>query len=309
MNSAMGETPVAGLGETREFTLKPRDFATIAGIMYEEAGIRLPESKANLVYSRLAKRVRELGLASFEDYCALISDRHETEERAAMIAALTTNVTQFFREMHHFEHLKTAIIPAMQEAVKQGRRVRIWSAACSSGQEPYSIALTLLSAWPDAASRDVKILATDIDHNMLAKGEAGIYADSVLKPVPAAMRQRWFDKHESGAREPTWRANAGLREMVAFRKLNLIGTWPMRGPFHAIFCRNVVIYFDVETQVKLWSRLVPLLAPDGALYIGHSERVAGPAEALLTGDGTTTYRPAGRPGAGQNGFGQQARKH
>jgi len=300
----MREAPMAGMDESREFVLTARDFSRIAGILYEEAGIKLPESKANLVYSRLVKRLRDLGLSKFDEYCALIADKTETEERAAMIAALTTNVTQFFREMHHFEHLKSSIIPAMQEAIRQGRRVRVWSAACSSGQEPYSIALTILTAWPEAVSKDVKILATDIDHNMLAKGAAGIYGNSVLQPVPAAMRQRWFEKHESGAKETTWRASEGLRGMVAFRKLNLVGTWPMRGPFHAIFCRNVVIYFDQPTQVKLWSRLVPLLAPDAALYIGHSERVAGPAEAQLTTDGVTTYRPRGHAQAGQSG-----RKH
>jgi chemotaxis protein methyltransferase CheR len=292
MATTTSEAPAAGLDASREFLLTARDFSRIAAIVHQMAGIKLPESKVNLVYSRLAKRVRELGLDNFEDYCDVISDPAEHTEREALIAALTTNVTQFFREMHHFEHLKTTMLPAIKAAAQAGKRVRLWSAACSSGQEPYSMALTILAAWPEAASQDVKILATDIDPNMLAKGEAGIYGDAVIKPIPTALRARWFEKAGRGEGEPSWQAGPELRAMVAFRKLNLIGEWPMRGPFHAIFCRNVVIYFDQPTQSKLWSRLVPLLAPDGALYIGHSERVSGPAEARLIGDGTTTYRVA-----------------
>jgi chemotaxis protein methyltransferase CheR len=250
----------------------------------------------NLVYSRLAKRLRELRLDNFGDYCSVIADPDEHAEREAMIAALTTNVTQFFREMHHFEHLKTAILPRIKAAAQAGQRVRLWSAACSSGQEPYSMALTILAAWPEAAEQDVKILATDIDANMLAKGQAGIYDDAVIKPVPPALRSRWFEQARRNGEDVNWRAGPELRAMIAFRKLNLIGEWPMRGPFQAIFCRNVVIYFDQPTQSKLWSRLAPLLAPDGALYIGHSERVSGPAEKRLTGDGTTTYRPVAAGG-------------
>jgi chemotaxis protein methyltransferase CheR len=275
-----------------EFSMTARDFERIAAIVGAEAGIKLPPAKVNLVYSRLAKRLRQLGLRDFGQYCALVGNPANRDERDAMIAALTTNVTHFFRERHHFEHLKTAVVPAMIAAARRGAPVRLWSAACSSGQEAYSMALAILSAWPEALSHDVKILATDIDPNMLKIGEAGRYESASVTQIPAPLRQRWFRKlpESPGPAGETWQASEALRAMIAFRKLNLIGDWPMRGRFHAIFCRNVVIYFDGETQARLWSRLAGKLAADGVLYIGHSERVAGPAEHELVADGTTTYR-------------------
>jgi chemotaxis protein methyltransferase CheR len=280
------------LVESGEFPMTARDFDRIAAFIHAEAGISLTVNKANLVYSRLAKRLRILGLDSFERYCELVAQPDMAEERDAMIAALTTNVTQFFREAYHFDHLKTTILPPLISLAKQGGRVRLWSAACSSGQEPYSMALTILSLLPDAASYDIKILATDIDPNMLAKGQAGIYDASLVAPIPVALRQRWFTATSDGS--GALQAGPDLRKLVSFRKLNLIADWPIRGTFHAIFCRNVVIYFDNDTQSTLWTRMVRLLEPGGALYIGHSERVAGPAEHLLTSDGITTYRLTGR---------------
>ncbi len=278
------------LVQATEFHFSESDFMRIATIMRTDTGIALERSKANLIYSRLAKRLRALRLTTFREYCDIVSDKTLSDERQTMIAALTTNVTAFFREPHHFEHLKTAILPRVIDEIKAGRRVRFWSAACSSGQEPYSIALTVLSMIPDAASRDVKILATDLDHNMVAKGEAGLYDPSLVGDIPPALLQRWFNR---SATEPgTYEVGPELRALVSFRRLNLIEPWPMRGKFHAIFCRNVVIYFDHETQVKLWSRMVPALHPAGALYIGHSERVDGPAASQLITDGITTYRPA-----------------
>ncbi|WOJ88492.1 protein-glutamate O-methyltransferase [Methylocapsa polymorpha] len=276
-----------------EFLLSRADFRQIASMLYADAGIHLPESKAALVYSRLAKRLRALGLASFRDYCALIAGSQGLDERQKMLAALTTNVTRFFREPHHFEHLAKQVLPPLLDAARHGERVRLWSAACSSGQEPYSIALTVLSLMPDAGRFDVKVLATDIDPNMLDEGQRGTYAESVLEAVPATMRARWFAPTGGGARGDASRAycvGEALRELVAFRELNLIGPWPMKGLFQAIFCRNVAIYFDEETQAKLWSRFAPMLLPGGRLYIGHSERVTGPAAALFENEGVTAYR-------------------
>lgn len=280
---------LAGAVDAGEFPLTIRDFERIAAIVHAEAGILLQNNKVNLVYSRLAKRLRMLKLRSFKEYCALVADPEEHEERGAMIRALTTNVTRFFREPHHFEHLKANLLPALRAHAMKGGRVRLWSAGCSSGQEPYSMALTLLSVFPDACSYDVKILATDIDESMIERGQAGIFDRSTVADVPPDMRQRWFTplERQSGAMQ----VGEELRTLVTFKKLNLIGTWPMKTKFDAIFCRNVVIYFDSDTQTTLWSRIVPLLASDGALYIGHSERVAGPAEKLLVSDGITTYRP------------------
>ncbi|MBW4023934.1 MAG: protein-glutamate O-methyltransferase CheR [Proteobacteria bacterium] len=269
-----------------EFHLTTADFNVIAKIILAEAGIALSENKGHLVYSRLAKRLRALGLSSFREYCAVITGDDGETERQTMIAALTTNVTRFFREPHHFEHLKTQVLPPLLQQAKRGGRVRIWSAACSSGQEPYSIGMTMLSLMPDIGRHDVKILASDIDPNMLRDGRTGVYPESAMDSVPAALRARWFTNEGPGL----VRAGEELRSLVTFRKLNLIGNWPMQGRFHAIFCRNVVIYFSGDTQAQVWARFVPLLEPDGVLYIGHSERISGSAEQKLRSDGVTTYR-------------------
>jgi chemotaxis protein methyltransferase CheR len=273
-----------------EFLLTAEDFACLAGMLLADAGIALAASKATLLYSRLAKRLRALGLANFREYCELLADSNQAEERGRMLAALTTNVTRFFREPHHFEHLRTQVLPPLLAAAQKGGRVRIWSAACSSGQEPYSIALTILGLLPDACRYDVKVLATDIDPNMVATGKAGRYSDDLLSAVPAALRQRWLRPCPDGME-----VGDEMRRLVGFRELNLIGDWPMRGPFDAILCRNVVIYFAEDTQARIWSRFAPLLAPAGYLYIGHSERLSGPAAPGFETVGITTYRRKVRP--------------
>jgi chemotaxis protein methyltransferase CheR len=272
-----------------EFSMTDSDFRRIAEILLTDTGIHLPQSKASLVYSRLTKRLRALGLKSFREYCAMVSQGGGNDERQQMLAALTTNVTRFFREPHHFEHLRQEVLPPLVQQARRGGRIRIWSAACSNGAEPYSIGLTILSVMPDAASFDIKVLATDIDPNMVAEGACGVYNDTLLRAVPADLRLRWFAATRGGD-EKTWTAGEDLRSIVVFRELNLIGAWPMRGKFDAIFCRNVVIYFEDETQVRLWSRFAPYLAPRSRLYIGHSERLSGPAAALFEGEGITTYR-------------------
>jgi len=269
-----------------EFVFTAEDFRHIAQTLHAHAGIALSEGKAALVYSRLAKRLRVLGLRSFRDYCALIDGVEGVDERQAMMAALTTNVTRFYREPHHFDHLRDKVMPELAAKARAGGRVRLWSAACSNGQEPYSMAMTVLDVLPEAAELDVRILATDIDPNMVAEGAAGVYSDDLLAPVPAASRKHFTPV--AGA--PGWfSADATLRRLVAFKELNLIGDWPMRGRFDVIFCRNVVIYFDDATQERVWGRFTPILNPGGVLYIGHSERVTGPAAQQLQPAGLTTY--------------------
>ena len=277
----------AGLVEG-EFLFTEDDFKKIANILHSHAGIALAEGKAALVYSRLAKRLRSLGMRSFREYCSLIEGQQGVDERQAMMAALTTNVTRYFREPHHFDHLREVVMPKLAETARRGGRVRLWSAACSNGQEPYSMAITVLSALPEAANLDVKILATDIDPNMIAEGKAGVYREDAVAPVPLDLRRKWFKKAGSG-----WEVADELRELVAFRELNLIGDWPMKGKFDVIFCRNVVIYFDETTQERVWKRFTPLMTPGATLYIGHSERVSGPAAAQLQTAGLTTYRLGG----------------
>ena len=276
-------------GISGEFPFTSGDFTVIAKTLYDESGIHLPQSKATLVYSRIAKRLRALGLESFRDYCELIGSTAGAEEKVAMLAALTTNVTSFFRERHHFEHLKAKFLPSLLKKAREGRRLRIWSAGCSSGQEPYSIALTILSLMPDARSFDIRILGSDINAHVIATGREALYPAEEVAEAPAEARRTWMEAVE-GSNGEQYRLDDAVRGLVSFRVLNLMGRWPMRGPFDAIFCRNTVIYFDEQTQTRIWSRMLPLLAPDGCLYIGHSERVIGPALAHFKIEGTTTYR-------------------
>ena len=276
-----------------EFLFTAEDFRRIAAMIHADAGISLSENKATLVYSRLAKRLRALGLESFKDYCALVQGQDGLDERQQMLASLTTNVTRFFREPHHFEHLAAKVLPPLLDGAKRGGRVRIWSAACSSGQEPYSIAIAILRLMPNAADYDIKILATDIDPNVVAFGRAGVYTQELVTGVAADDLRRFMEPTLSDRGEKAYRVSEAMASLVAFRELNLIGDWPMKGKFDAIFCRNVVIYFEEATQSRIWARFTPLMTPKARLYIGHSERVTGPAANQLVGDGLTTYRLAG----------------
>ena len=280
-----------------EFPLFIEDFRAIAAMLHADAGISLSEAKATLVYSRLAKRLRTLGLRSFREYRALVASHEGGEERRQMLTALTTNLTRFFREPHHFEHLKTAVLPRLLQEARRGGRVRLWSAACSTGQEPYSLALTILSLMPDAAGLDIKVLATDIDPAVLAEARAGVYEEASIEPVPSDLRKRWFNRATDARGRAGWSVAEDARRLVSFRELNLIGAWPMKRRFQAVMCRNVVIYFDEDTQVALWSRFMPLVEPGGHLYIGHSERLAGDAARHFESAGITTYRRRveGRP--------------
>lgn len=272
-----------------EFALRAGDFKRIAEQIHHDAGIYLPETKATLVYARLAKRLRELGLESFTNYCDLVASPEGEAERHEMLAALTTNVTRFFREEHHFEHLRQHVLPEALASARRGGSIRFWSAACSSGQEPYSIALTILDLMPEAASHDIKVLATDIDPHIIAKAREGSYPADAIDAVPERFLRRHFAKG-TGGDGGSWRISDEVKSLVSFRQLNLIGQWPMKKPCHAIFCRNVVIYFDEPTQHQIWSRFVPRLVPGGWLYIGHSERVSGPASAQLRNGGITAYQ-------------------
>ena len=275
-----------------EFAFTTQDFKRIAALLYDLAGISLPDSKATLVYSRLAKRLRTLGLRTFTEYCAFVASDKGQDESQEMLRALTTNVTRFFREPHHFDDLRANVLEPVADKVRAGGRLRLWSAASSSGQEPYSMAFTVLSVWPNAADLDIRILGTDIDTNVLAIGREAVYDESLLEGIPASARSQFFERDASDRR--AWRVCDAARSLVAFRELNLNGpSWPMKGPFDAIFCRNVVIYFDEPTQERVWSRFAPLLAPGGRLYVGHSERVGANVTAFES-CGLTAYRKVGR---------------
>jgi len=233
-----------------------------------------------MVYSRLARRLRALGLTRFKDYRALLDDP-ENDEIIACINAITTNLTRFFRESHHFDHLRDEVLPKAAQGSLAGngkRRFRLWSAGCSTGEEAYSMAMTVAEFVKTPAAWDMRILATDLDTQVLATASAGLYPKKALDTVSAAQRKRWFArppdsprfKVEDDAKE-RFKIDSRVRNLIAFKQLNLLEGWPMKGPFDAIFCRNVMIYFDRETQKTLVDRFADLLKPDGFLYLGHSE--------------------------------------
>ena len=266
--------------------LDPVEFRAIAAIMQAEARIQLSESKVTLVHSRLSRRLRDQGLGHFRDYVALV--RRDAAERAAMVEALTTNHTHFFREQHHFDHLRDQVRPALRARAEAGEPVRIWSAGCSTGEEVYSIAMTL--AGTDRADAEwlrrghVKLLATDIAPHAVAAVARGVYDETTVQPIPPAYRAAWLrpEGAEHGVADE-------LRALVTGRPLNLFADWPMRRHYDAIFCRNVMIYFDDAAKAELEARLVDRLRPGGHLYIGHSERLVGPAADAMRPIGHTTY--------------------
>ncbi len=266
-----------------EFPFTTADFRAIADLLYAASGIHLADAKATLVYSRIAKRVRKLGLESFRAYCDLLRSDPGHPEHAAMLSALTTNVTRFFREPHHFQHMATDLLPPLIARARSGGRVRLWSAGCSAGHEPYSMAMTLLEAFPDAARHDIRILATDIDPLVVEHARQGVYNAGDVEPIAPGLRAKFMSKGPGGA----WKVTPALSEIISFGALNLMDTWPMPGKFDAIFCRNVAIYFDEPTQTRLFTRFAERLTADGRLYIGHSERsLIG----QLTTAGLTIYR-------------------
>ncbi|WP_305971074.1 MULTISPECIES: protein-glutamate O-methyltransferase CheR [unclassified Mameliella] len=271
---------------TRDIPFSDADFRAIARLAQERFGLSLAESKKPLVYSRLSRRLKSRQVGNFTDYLALLERSEEEAERLELISALTTNVTSFFREKHHFD----ALAEGLAQRVTAGQRVRIWSAGCSSGQEPYSIAMTVLDTVPEAARADLRILATDIDPKIVRKARDGVYSAEDVAGIPAPMRGKWTKA--TNATGKTYGVTRALKDLITFNELNLMVDWPFRGPFDAIFCRNVAIYFDQETQRRLWQRFSAMLNPDGLLFIGHSERVTGPALQTLTAFGITSYRKA-----------------
>lgn len=249
-----------------EFELGDKEFYFIADFIRKHAGIELSDAKRHLVYGRLVRRLRQLGLTSFSDYCKRLRDDPEDElEHCAN--ALSTNLTSFFREAHHFEFLENTIVPAIRQRGPE-RPVMCWSAGCSTGEEPYSIAMVLAENLP--ASYRIRILATDLDSNVVATGQQGIYKVERITGISEERRKRWFMRGK-GAQEGMIRLRSELRDLITFRKLNLLDAWPMRNTFDFIFCRNVIIYFSKETQQKLFDRFHEVLRPSAPMFIGHSE--------------------------------------
>lgn len=261
--------------------LSPEVFARFSDLAYRKAGIVLKPGKESLVAGRIARRLRDLGLANATEYLGYLeADGIEGEEELVQfLDVISTNFTSFFREPDHFEYLAGAVAAWIDSGQ---RELSLWSAACSSGEEPYTIAMTLLEA---LGGRDVKfrILATDISTRVLAKAYAGVYEDQTLSGVPRSLRAKYFDRVD-GTRggKPRWKIKPVVRERIAFRRLNLSAPhFPMHGPFDAVLCRNVMIYFDGTLRERLINAISGLLKPDGVLLTGHSESIAGLCPELL----------------------------
>jgi len=257
---------------TVSYTLSEHQFLQISNLVKGLCGINLHEGKKELVKARLSKRLRILGLTNFADYLDYIRDDSSGMELTLMVDSLSTNLTSFFREMEHFNHLTDKVVKSPLHL--STRRLRVWSAGCSSGEEPYSIAISLCESISDIMKWDVRILATDISTRMLNRAKQGVYSPDRLDKMPRHLRSRYFTpiKLLEGT---VFQVSNQLRSLVHFGWLNLMNPWPMKGLFDVIFCRNVMIYFDKPTQNKLVRRLFDILAPGGMLFIGHSESLAG----------------------------------
>lgn len=268
------------LNAENEFSFDKSDFDSVRQILHQLTGIRLSESKDSMVYSRLARRIRALKLNSFESYLAYLQKNcSETEQ---FINALTTNLTSFFREPHHFEIL-SRYLKAHPETK------RIWCAASSTGEEPYSIAMVVAEAF-GSFDVPIEIIATDIDSQVLQKAKAGVYTTERIKGLDAHRCKQFFYRG-LGTKEGLVKVVPELQKMVSFKQLNLLDEkWPIKGPYDIVFCRNVMIYFDKSTQLKILQRIVTLMQPHGLYIAGHSENFSN-ASHLVKSAGQTTYFP------------------
>lgn len=258
------------LSKAREFSFSDEDFDALRALVKTHTGINLTEQKRELVYGRISRRLRALDLNSFRDYRQLLSDE-SGKEFGEFCNAITTNLTSFFREPHHFDYVRDHILAPRLEDPNASRRVRIWCAGCSSGEEPYSLAMTIRETLADAPGRwDIRILATDLDSDVLSRGQRGVYTGDRLRDMSPARVSRFFRETTLNG-QPAYAAVPELREIITFKQLNLMTEFPMKGPLDAIFCRNVVIYFDKDTQRDLFARMSRLQEPGALLFLGHSE--------------------------------------
>jgi chemotaxis protein methyltransferase CheR len=255
--------------------LPDSDFHRIAHIVYRHCGINLHAGKRELIRSRLAKRLRRGDFKTFSQYMNHVLGDRTGNEFSVLIDTLSTNLTSFFREPQHFDFLREKFLPRLLARKQKNRdfRIRAWSAGCSSAEEPYSMAITLLEAVGDTRAWAIKVLATDISTNMLETAKKGIYDEAGVEPVPAAQKDKYLMRH-CESRRTTCEVNRTLRDVVVFGYLNLMKDWPIKGPLDLVFCRNVMIYFDRPTQTRLVNRFWDLLDSGGLLFTGHSESLA-----------------------------------
>ena len=253
-----------------DYSITPKEFEQFRALIYQECGISLNESKKTLLVSRLSKRLRTLELDSFQEYYDMVSGQTESDEFTLLLDLVSTNKTDFFREPKHFDFLREEIMPTLQSS----RRIRVWSSASSSGEEPYTIAMTLYDSVPDPDRWDFKILASDISTRVLARAASGVYEDERVRELPPDVVTRHFLKGK-GERAGMIKVKPHLTQMVRYRRINLMDeTFPIKAPLDLIFCRNVMIYFDDETRERLVNRFSDALSPGGFLFIGHSESLS-----------------------------------
>jgi chemotaxis protein methyltransferase CheR len=277
------------LGHCKTLRLDDDSFRTIAELAYRESGLTLVPQKAAMIQSRLRPRLHALGVRDFSQYATLLASDAGRTERQELISALTTNVSHFFREQHHFEILCQQVARRMP-FLEAGGRMRIWSAGCANGQETVSAAIALLERFPGIQAHDLRILGTDIDRCVIRFARIARYPARMLDGLPAGIRLRHFTRHEGDDGDPVYEVSATVKRMIRYNELNILGPWPMRHGFDVVFCRNMVIYFDAPTQNSLWPRLRQVLHQDGLLFLGHSERIGEPARFGFEMAGATTYR-------------------
>lgn len=271
-----------------QHTLDTRQFQFLCDLVYRETGIVLGEKKREMVYRRLMRRTRELKLACFSDYIALLKEE-SSSELPNFINAITTNLTSFFRENHHFDFLRDEYLPSLQRKSDGSSRVRIWSAGCSTGEEPYSIAITLMEAGIDRQFSDIRVLASDLDSEVLATASKGVYPANRVEKLPENIIKRYFLQGKADNADKV-KVIPELQEMIAFKQFNFLsGNWPMRGPFDIIFCRNVLIYFDRDTQNAIVRKFIERLRLGGFIMFGHSESV-GKSHSALKMVGRTLFQ-------------------
>lgn len=253
----------------KEFEFRKSDFDKIKKQVFDITGISLNDGKKDMVYGRLSRRIRDLGLTDFKQYGDLVA-QPDSEELGNFINAITTNLTSFFREEHHFKFLVETVLPELMQKNKDTRKIRIWSAGCSTGEEAYSLSIALHEVLPRRHNWDIKILATDLDTNVLAKAESGIYSLDRINGLAESRQKKWF-RRGTGNQAGLVKISDEIKSLISFKQLNLMGEWPMKGLFDVIFCRNVVIYFDKPTQRILFQRYAELLPDFRYLFVGHSE--------------------------------------
>jgi len=249
--------------------LNDKQFHKISQIVYDYSGIDMKNGKEALVRARLAKRLRVIGMGSVEEYMRHIESAQGANELGIMLDIMTTNKTSFFREVEHFKYMEKEILPKLKNG-----KIRFWSAACSSGEEPYSIAISLLENIQGIKSKDVLILATDISSRMLEKVKDAVYSEENIRDLPKAYLHKYFIKVQKNP-SVYYKVKDNVRSILRVAWLNLMEKWPMKGTFNVIFCRNVMIYFDRPTQEKLINRFYDYLEPGGHLFVGHSEGLSG----------------------------------